>query len=70
MRKAEKRELMIEWFHQNFEDPAERTPYESREGGYQWEDLMTRENNFIRNLVRSYLNRSSKKSLMQSRKAD
>jgi hypothetical protein len=36
LRKAEKRELMIEWFHQNFEDPAERTPYESAEGGYQW----------------------------------
>ena len=34
--KARKRELMIEWFNQNFEDPAERTPYESAEGGYQW----------------------------------
>ncbi len=27
---------MIEWFLQNFEDPAESTPYESAEGGYQW----------------------------------
>ncbi|MBW8300578.1 MAG: hypothetical protein K0M60_13335 [Hydrogenophaga sp.] len=29
-------EEMVEWFHQHFEDPAERTPYESSEGGYQW----------------------------------
>src|SRR5579862_3070597 len=36
MRKAEKRELMLQWFHENFEDPAENTPYESAEGGYQW----------------------------------
>lgn len=36
MRKAEKRELMIEWFHQNFEDPAERTSYVSAEEGYLW----------------------------------
>jgi hypothetical protein len=36
MRKAEKRELMLEWFYQNFEDPAESTPHESAEGGYQW----------------------------------
>lgn len=35
-RRAEKRELMIQWFNENFEDPAERMPYESREGGYQW----------------------------------
>lgn len=28
--------VMEEWFHRNFEDPAERTPYESREGGYIW----------------------------------
>jgi hypothetical protein len=27
---------MLEWFSQNFEDPAVRTPYESAEGGYQW----------------------------------
>ena len=27
---------IVEWFHENYEDPAERTPYESREGGYQW----------------------------------
>ncbi len=36
MRKSRKRELMIEWFHQHFEDPAVRLPYESAEGGYQW----------------------------------
>lgn len=36
MRKAEKLELMIDWFHQNYEDPAQKTPYESAEGGYQW----------------------------------
>lgn len=29
-------EEMIEWFHQNYEDPANRVPYESAEGGYQW----------------------------------
>lgn len=28
--------LMVDWFHAHFEDPAHRTPYESREGGYQW----------------------------------
>lgn len=27
---------MLDWFHANYEDPAVRTPYESREGGYQW----------------------------------
>lgn len=36
MRKAEKLELMIEWFYQNYEDPANHTPYESAEGGYIW----------------------------------
>ncbi|NAO97210.1 hypothetical protein FRY77_14510 [Halomonas sp. MG34] len=30
----EKIELMREWFFDNYEDPVERTPYESREGGY------------------------------------
>lgn len=34
MRKAEKRELMVQRFHQNFEDPAERTSYVTAEGGY------------------------------------
>lgn len=29
-------EVMRTWFFQNYEDPAERTPYESREGGYVW----------------------------------
>jgi len=27
-------EVMKNWFYQNFEDPANRTPYESAEGGY------------------------------------
>lgn len=27
---------MVEWFFENFEDPAESTPYESAEGGYQY----------------------------------
>lgn len=29
-------EMMREWFFTHFEDPAERTPYESREGGFIW----------------------------------
>lgn len=29
-------EVMRTWFFQNYEDPVERTPYESREGGYIW----------------------------------
>lgn len=29
-------DLMMEWFRENFEDPANSLPYESREGGYQW----------------------------------
>jgi hypothetical protein len=29
-------EAMVEWFHENFEDPAMETPYESAEGGYQY----------------------------------
>lgn len=31
-----KKELMEYWFRLNYEDPAERTPYESAEGGYMW----------------------------------
>lgn len=27
-------ELMEKWFRKHFENPAERTPYESAEGGY------------------------------------
>lgn len=27
---------MVEWFLENYEDPAQRTPYESAEGGYIW----------------------------------
>lgn len=34
--RAERVEAMIAWFHERYEDPAERTPYESAEGGYQW----------------------------------
>lgn len=29
-------ELIRDWFLENFEDPANMTPYESREGGYQY----------------------------------
>ncbi|WP_395647272.1 hypothetical protein [Terricaulis sp.] len=29
-------ERMVDWFYSQYEDPAERTPYESAEGGYQW----------------------------------
>jgi hypothetical protein len=29
-------EEMEAWFRSMYEDPAERTPYESREGGYIW----------------------------------
>jgi hypothetical protein len=29
-------EVMKDWFYEHFEDPAERTPYESAEGGYIW----------------------------------
>jgi hypothetical protein len=36
MRNAEKRELMVRWFHENFEDPAENTSYVTAEGGYLW----------------------------------
>lgn len=30
----ESAEIIKDWFFENFEDPAETTPYESREGGY------------------------------------
>ena len=36
MSRADKREVMVEWFGANYEDPANRLPYESAEGGYQW----------------------------------
>lgn len=32
----ERVEAMVDWFRVNYEDPAEHTPYESREGGYQY----------------------------------
>lgn len=28
--------IMKEWFFSHYEDPAERTPFESKDGGYQW----------------------------------
>ena len=28
--------VMKHWFHQNYTDPVENTPYESSEGGYQY----------------------------------
>lgn len=34
--REEQLETMETWFRSMFEDPAERTPYESREGGYIW----------------------------------
>jgi len=33
---SEQKELMKQWFLANYEDPAERTPYESAAGGYIW----------------------------------
>ncbi|WP_137126417.1 hypothetical protein [Roseomonas sp. HF4] len=29
-------QAMVDWFFENFEDPAHRTPYETAEGGYIW----------------------------------
>ena len=34
--KSKRIEIAAAWFLQNFEDPANKTPYESREGGYQY----------------------------------
>jgi len=34
MSREEQIEMMRAWFLENYEDPVERTPYESREGGY------------------------------------
>jgi hypothetical protein len=34
--RSRKVEAMVQWFHENYEDPAVRLPYESAEGGYQW----------------------------------
>jgi hypothetical protein len=41
--------LMVEWFFANFEDPAESTPYDSAEGGYQyiWGDPSTAEEELV-----------------------
>ena len=33
---AEQKQVMRQWFFTFFEDPANETPYESREGGYQY----------------------------------
>lgn len=32
----ERVEAIVDWFHENFEDPAQETPYDGREGGYQY----------------------------------
>ncbi|MBR8832104.1 MAG: hypothetical protein N5P05_004439 (plasmid) [Chroococcopsis gigantea SAG 12.99] len=29
-------EEMLEWFYENYEDPAEAVPYDTGEGGYQY----------------------------------
>lgn len=34
--RAQKIESMVEWFFDNFEDPAEKTPHVSADGGYQY----------------------------------
>jgi hypothetical protein len=34
--KGQKIEAMVGWFLTNYEDPANSTPYESAEGGYQY----------------------------------
>jgi hypothetical protein len=34
--REEQLEAMEEWFRERYEDPAEQTPYESKEGGYIW----------------------------------
>ena len=36
LEKVEQVEVMKAWFYERFEDPAEKTPYVSAEGGYQW----------------------------------
>ena len=30
------KEVVTTWFHRNFEDPAQSTPHDSSEGGYQF----------------------------------
>src|SRR5438067_5588906 len=32
----EQSEFMKQWFRERYEDPAERTPFDSAEGGYIW----------------------------------
>ena len=34
--KQERIDSLVEWFRENYEDPAHRLPYNTREGGYQW----------------------------------
>jgi len=36
LEKSEQIKVMKAWFYENFEDPAENTPYVSADGGYQW----------------------------------
>ena len=35
-REDDRVELMVEWFRENFEDPANQLPFESASGGFQW----------------------------------
>lgn len=56
MRKAEKRERMVQWFRQNFEDPAERTSYVSAEGGrgparQRWENRLVQIADLVKHFV-------------------
>jgi DNA-binding transcriptional regulator YbjK len=43
--RAHRVEQIVKWFFENFEDPAERTPYETAEGGYIfiWGEVYARE---------------------------
>jgi hypothetical protein len=34
--RADKRDVMLEWFRENYENPVNRTPYVSADGGYQF----------------------------------
>jgi hypothetical protein len=34
--RAARIQVLVDWFHEHYEDPAQRTPYESAEGGYIW----------------------------------
>ena len=36
LEREERVEAMVGWFHENFEDPAQHTPHDSGEGGFQY----------------------------------